>query len=178
MNAIRPIVAPLLVLFAFESAGAAILFWGARVLPENIASHFDAQGKPDGWMTRTRYLQSMAALGLVTPLFLLGIGLAIRSVPNDFINVPHAHYWLSAEHRSETNRYFAISFAWMACLVTGQVFALNWLVIEANREATPRLSNGVWLLLLCFFGVVACWIGSMIWHFSRSPGSADDSSAS
>jgi hypothetical protein len=165
----REIGAPLFVAFALAIIGAASLMWAERVLPDKVASHFGAQGKPDGWMSREGYVQSMGLIGFVTPLFLLGIGFAMRVVPGDMMNLPRREYWLSPERRHETNEYMARQFGWMACLSLALIVALNWLMIQANHASPKRLSDGVWVLFVVFLASVAIWIVQLIWHFNRVP---------
>ncbi len=45
----------------------------AAVLPERLASHFNAAGDADGWMSRSAYLRIMSAVALSLPL-LMSIG--------------------------------------------------------------------------------------------------------
>jgi hypothetical protein len=169
MDNVRGIGTPAFVLFALMLFGAASLVWAERVLPERVASHFGADGKPDGWMSRERSVQAMGIIGFVMPLGLVGIGLSMRVMPSDLINVPRRDYWLSPEHRGETDVYLARQFTWMACLVMALFIAINWLTIEANRQAPPRLSNAVWALLVVFLASVTLWIARLVWHFSRPP---------
>ena len=165
----REIGASGFLLFALAMVGAASLVCAERVLPDKVASHFGAQGKPDGWMSREGYVQSMGLIGFATPVFLLGIGFAMRVVPGDMMNLPRREYWLSPERRHETNEYMARQFGWMACLSLALIVALNWLTIEANRASPPRLSDAVWGLFVVFLVSVAIWIVRLIWHFNRVP---------
>jgi uncharacterized membrane protein len=169
MNTLQSLRAPLLVLLALAGVGAASLVWTAQELPANVASHFDAQGQPNGWMTRTSYLKTMAAIGLLLPLLLVGIGLLTALLPASSINLPHRDYWLAPERRDETVRYMARHMAWLACITMALFIALNYLLVEGNRATPPRLSNAIWLLLVAFLAGVVAWIGVLVRRFSRMP---------
>ncbi len=165
----REIGASVFLLFALAIVGAASLVWAERVLPAKVASHFGADGKPDGWMSRESYVQAMGLIGFVAPAFLLGIGWSMRVVPGDMMNLPRREYWLSPARRHETNQYMARQFGWLACLSLALIVALNWLTIDANRASPPRISDGVWVLLVVFLASVAIWIVRLVWHFNRVP---------
>ena len=45
-----------------------LLLTGDR-LPENVATHFNASGQPDGWMSRANHLLFFALFGLLFPAF-------------------------------------------------------------------------------------------------------------
>ena len=115
----------------------------------------------------------MAALLLLFPLFLIGIGLVTSIMPAGSINLPHRDYWLAPERRRETNRYLARHMAWFACAMTAFFIALNWFVVEANRRTPPRLVTSVWFLFGPFLVFVLAWIVVLIAHFSRLPSEED-----
>lgn len=169
MKTSTSILPPLVVLAFLWVCGGASLVWSAEELPAKVASHFDGDGKPNGWMARDDYLRAMAAVGVLMPLFLLGIGLSMRVLPASSINLPRREYWLAPERRAETTRYLARHMAWLACCVTAFFIAINWLAIEGNRQAPPRLSNVVWMFLALFLIAVTVWIVVLIVHFSKTP---------
>ena len=73
------------------------------------------------------------------------------------------------ERRAQTTRYLARHMAWLTCFVTAFLMALNWLTVEANRQAPPRLSNVIWVFLAIFLGAVISWIGVLFVHFLKVP---------
>jgi len=69
---------PLAVIAACVGGGAALL-WSVRdELPTQIATHWDAAGRADGFSTLTEVLVTDVAFTTVMPLALLGLGLAMR----------------------------------------------------------------------------------------------------
>jgi hypothetical protein len=173
MKLIKSIRVPLLVLVALEGIGAASLAWAAQELPAKVASHFNAQGLPDGWMSRSQNLSVMGAIGLILPLFILGTGLLTAAIPSGSINLPNRDYWLGPEHRDETVGYIARHMVWLACLAAGLMIALNYAIVEANRANPPHLSNAVWVLLGVFLIGVTIWSVILIMHFAGVPSTAE-----
>ncbi len=156
---------PLIVLALLYAAFLACLTPYALDLPARMASHFDFHGEPDGWMSGGGYLAFMAAFGLTFPLFLPGLFWITRRLPDGAMNLPHREYWLAPERRDETHAYLLRHALWLACMQMLLVIALHLLVVEANRQDPPRLSNAVWGLLFCFIAGIAAWLVTMIRHF-------------
>jgi uncharacterized protein DUF1648 len=169
MNLIRAMRVPLIVWLILEGVAAASLVWSAQELPPRVASHFNFQGQANGWMSRTTHLEFMGGIGLLLPLFLLGTGLLMGVMPAGSINIPGRDYWLASERRHETNAYLARHMTWFACAMTAFFIGLNWLVVEANRDNPPRLSNGIWLMLVPFLVFTLAWLIVLVTHFSRVP---------
>jgi hypothetical protein len=167
MDPVRGVSAPLFVLLMLAALGAASLVRAEHALPDKVASHFNGKGQADGWMSRESYVQSMGLIGFVMPVFLLGIGFAMKIMPSDLINLPRRDFWLSPARRHETVHYLARQFAWMACLAEALLISLNWLMIEANRQSPPQLSNLVWVLCVAYLAGVVAWIAFLIGHFYR-----------
>jgi hypothetical protein len=172
MNTIRAIAVPLVVLLVLEAIAAGGLAWSARELPPRVASHFDIQGQPDGWMSRDSHLKFMAGIGSIVPLFLIGIGLLMGVMPAGSVNLPHRDYWLAPERRRQTNYYLARHTTWFACAMTAFFIGLNWCVVEGNRSTPPHLTSSIWVLLGLFLAFVLAWLIVLITHFSRLPSEA------
>jgi hypothetical protein len=172
MNAIRAIRVPLLVPLALLALGAASFAWADHELPAKVASHFDGQGQPDGWMPREGYLTVMAIIGLLLPLSMVGAGLLTAALPAGSINLPNRDYWLGPERREATVGYIARHMVWLACMALALFIVLNYLVVEGNHETPPRLSNAVWLLLGVFIAGTAAWGVLLALHFSKGPSAA------
>src|SRR5687768_11899950 len=85
-------------------AMVAALVWARAVLPPQVASHFDAQGRPDAWTTREEHVLMMSLLGIGLPLAMTALFWGVRFLPAAVINIPHRDHWLAAERRPETSR--------------------------------------------------------------------------
>lgn len=141
----------------------------APLLPERVASHFNASGQPDGWMAREQYLWFTGVMGLALPLFIIGLTFITRFLPDWMINLPHKAYWLSPEQRPWTQAYlFGHSF-WLGSLVIGLMGASFYLTIQANRSDPVQLPGTTFAVLMGGFLIgVAVWAISLVRHF-RTP---------
>jgi Protein of unknown function (DUF1648) len=160
---------PGLVLVLMCGLFAATLALSAYALPNRVASHFDLQGQPLGWMSRDSYQLCMAFTGVALPVFTLLITLLMRASPPELFSLPHRDYWLSPEHRAKTDAYFAKQFTWLACLLLGLMAGLNCLVVVANRTVPVRLSSALWGLIAVFLAAVHLWAILLVLRFSRPP---------
>lgn len=134
-----------------------------------MATHFDAQGNPNGWMDRAAAAGLSASLIFLVPLFFIGISIAIRWLPTSTINLPHREYWLSAERRDDTLRWMTV---WMTVWMIGfsvatTIFlvAINHLTFIANRDARPLSAVWFWGLLGAFLLTTAALVVLMYRRF-------------
>ena len=136
-------------------------------LPARVASHFNAAGLPDGWMSRSNYLWSMAGLGLGLALFMIGIFYLIRFLPLSSINLPRRDYWLAPERRAATlDRIFRAGI-YLATLEALFVLGVHLLVVEANASRPVRLSSAIWMLGGAFLVAIGAWIYLFMRRFMR-----------
>jgi len=140
-------------------------------LPDRVATHFDWEGKPNGWMSKYQYLAFIEGMGWALPLILEGLFYAMRYFPNGLINFPgDREYWLAPERRADTLAYVFRQSFWMTSMMIGLVAGLHYLTLQANRlgGAMAHVSmSHVFLLVGCFvFGMVT-WIAWLYHHFRR-----------
>jgi serine/threonine-protein kinase len=141
-------------------------------LPPNVASHFGFSGEANGWMGRTMYLVFMALFGMIFPMIPPLAGLLMGRVPTSVINLPNKEYWLAPERRAGTMAFLISQLLRLAVLELGLVIVLHQLVVDANRQQPPRMSNVVWGVLAVFLVFMAAWIWSLIRHFKLPQASA------
>lgn len=141
-----------------------------RQLPEPVATHFTAQGHPDGWMHRSKYLLATVALSLWLPALVVGLCFALRFAPNGAINLPRKEYWLAPERREQTCNYFLYQSIWFACMAVAFVIGIHFSVVQANSGFPRRLSDLMVLAVAGSFlvGVIA-WALHLIAPFLRDP---------
>lgn len=144
-------------------------FWQHGQMPERVASHFNAAGQANGWMTRDAQLAWQ--LGTVTFLALLfqGIVLLQPRLPVELINVPNRAYWFAPERRAASDEWIAGLVLSIGCLTLLFFIGLFQLVCRANLSPAPRLPAGLGalgpLLLLAILGLAA----TTILRFARKP---------
>jgi MFS family permease len=138
MNRLLAIVFVLLLV-----ASAVVIVATTADLPPEVASHFGAQGQPNGW-------QSLA--GYRTWILATAIGLPCASVaamvwlPRWFprlSKLPNREYWLAPERRAAT---FAalVSFAFAVGIVEiGFALGIHFTIVAANVLSPPRMPNEI-----------------------------------
>jgi hypothetical protein len=139
-------------------------------LPERVASHFDLQGRPDGWMTREGTVRFMAAVGVGVPLIIMAAFNLARVVPLSCIHVPNKDYWFAKERREESLRWLGATGAWCAILLLIFLRLLHGLVIEANTVHPPHLpSKPLWIVAGIFVVGELLLVLRVMWRFSKRP---------
>jgi uncharacterized membrane protein len=153
-----------LAVLAFAIA-AQILFFAAQ-LPEHVASHFDASGRPDGWSSRGAILGMYIGLCLFLALTFWGCIVLVGRVPSTMLNVPNREYWLSGERRAETIRYLQRQLAWFAVGTVLFLAAVMQMVMQANITGGGHLPTAeFWLLLIGYLVLTFGWVFRLIARF-------------
>ena len=165
MRTLLPAALLLLVLLGQVAA----LIWGAGQLPAEVASHFDARGVPDNWMSRESHLLLMALFGLALPLALAGAFYAVRYFPVSIVNLPHREYWLAEERRAETSARIFQMGLWIALFEAALALGTHIAVVNANLAQPVRLDMSVWLMLGLFLAATAVWLWVYLRSFARLP---------
>lgn len=112
------------------------------LLPNRLASHFDASGMPNGWMTKTQFLWMYALLLLPALAIEFWVSHKIANQPDTRLNLPNKEYWLAPERRAETCAYFATFFAWYGCVFLFVVAFAMGLAMRANFDTPVQLPTG------------------------------------
>jgi hypothetical protein len=162
---------PLALLFVMLLIAVCGLVVGTSgALPVRVASHFDAAGFANGYMTRDGYRIFMLAFSVGVPLLVVAlIGWLPRLAPN-LINIPNRDYWLAPERREAALAALDASALWLGCLLTALAGAVHWLVIRANAVDPPKLENGPLLTLLgAFVAGLVCGIVVLMQRFRKIP---------
>lgn len=138
-------------------------------MPERVASHFNAAGKPNGWMTRSAHGTFMLLFGLGEPAFVLTLIWAMRFLPSNLLNVPRRDYWHKPENYPKA---CAIMLAWAQTLAVAMLLwntLFNWQIVKANLTSSPHLANAdVGLITGVFLIAVMCFIAWLIWRFTKT----------
>ena len=139
-----------------------------RVLPAKVASHFDAHGRPNGWMSRTADAEILTAVAILVPGIVIGGMGGAGRIPVSFVNLPHREYWLAPERRGAALAVLLKYALWFAALNVLFLAGVQALIVEANLP-TPhnldlhRLACGVIAYLVC----TAIWTILLLSRFSK-----------
>jgi serine/threonine-protein kinase len=146
----------------------AYVMWKSAELPAVVATHFDAQGRANGWMSRDRHLYFTLALGILTPLFIVGIFAFIRRRAGWGLNIPNKAYWLAPERQTATFDYLSRQGLWLATLMAVFQAAIYKSLLDANKLRPPTLATeeSAWLgggLVV----LIVIWIAGLLLRFRK-----------
>lgn len=147
----------------------AFVFASAPQLPERVATHFGAEGRANGWMTRQGYLIFETAFPLAIGLFLAGTASLTSRFPARFVNLPRKDFWLAPERRALTAGILRSRMTWLASLMTLFFGGLHALTLEANRVHPPQLPmDGLLLVVVAFLVAVLIWVSLLLMRFAET----------
>jgi uncharacterized membrane protein len=159
------------VIFGVMVVGYLVFLAGtASLLPPRIASHFDANGRPDGWSNRSTAVILHSIFGLVSPIVITTLCCLFRFIPVEKIKMPRRDYWFSPERRDETCTYLARQGLALGSLLIG-LQALAWYqVVEANNAEVKQLPPTAFTFVLMAYGLVlVMWVLRLFRHFVQPP---------
>lgn len=137
-------------------------------LPERVASHFDANGRPNGWMTRDTFIGFYWGMAGLAALIFLGLPRFLRRAPNKRINLPRREYWLAPERRAETVAYLGRQLLWMGSATLMFSIGVFHLAIQANLTDAPRLSPAAFPLIVAYLIFTLLWVVRLVFKFRKT----------
>ena len=161
---------PLIFLLALT---AALLAQAARhypKMPEHMASHFDASGAADGWMSKRAFFEFLAGLTAFLLLMFVGLAKFLPKVPDAWINLPRKSYWLAGERREGTLRFVSDWLLWQGCWMLAFTAVVHEWVYQANSSGSYHLDGRIWVAIAAFVIWTLSWIGLLLAKFLRVPG--------
>ena len=134
-------------------------------LPETIASHFDASGQANGFMSKNSFFVSFTILpAFLTAMFSL-IPKWLPKMPDSMVNLPNKEYWLTPERREQTFARLGNFFAWLNVAVVAVFVAVNQIVLTANVMRKDPNPTALWMILGAFFVVIIILIFTHLKQF-------------
>ena len=137
-------------------------------LPSQVATHFNVDNEPDGWMTRNAYLLLILTLLISIPTVVsLGISMLSEKYPH-LINLPNPDYWLAPPRLNESLDFLAAHGHRLGRLVIVLMTGLHYVVLVANRAEPPALPQSWFMaILLGFVFALAMWVLALYRRFSK-----------
>jgi uncharacterized membrane protein len=148
---------PLLVALAFVALLGLRLWRIYDFLPEIMASHFDAAGRPDGYQRKFGFALTGVALCAGNLALFAALPLLLRRLPIGLINMPHRAYWLAPERREHSIARFCSMLDWFACATIALLVAVFELAVRANLARAPLAAGAIWFLLVSYLAFTAIW---------------------
>jgi uncharacterized membrane protein len=136
-------------------------------LPERVATHFGANGAPNGWMTRAGHVRFTVLMGIGSSAFVVAVFALIGWMGDAVVNVPHKDYWLVPERRQATSEFIQRQGIVFALLMLGFIAAVHHSILVANERSPVSLAlrEAAWLgggFLVASLLWVAVFIGRFL----------------
>jgi uncharacterized membrane protein len=153
----------------FVVAAALHMVYYYPLLPDRVASHFDAHGRPNGWSGKTMLFSLYACVVILIVLISTATRLLFRRLPVSLINLPNRDYWLAPERRAESmavlSRY--MSGFWSATLIF--LMSTMHLAFRVNLGWSRAVGDWFFALLLGYLLFTIVWVAGLIKRFAKKP---------
>jgi uncharacterized membrane protein len=153
---------------ALLAAALAFIWLTGLQLPELVASHFDADGIPNGHMPRNAYLAVISLVGIGLPALAAYLSRRALARPDARINLPNRDYWLAPERRAATVAHLRGGMLRVAALIALFICYLHVVVVRANLAHPVQLSNA-WFLggLMAFLAAMLSYTLALTRRYRR-----------
>jgi uncharacterized membrane protein len=136
-------------------------------LPPLVAVHFDDAGRATSFIASGRYRVFVLLFTVALPIALVAIMTSAYSRATDF-KLPNREYWLAPQRIARTRSFLVVHGIWFGTMLVGLMCFMHWLVLDANRQEPPQLSNqALFIGLLVLLGCMVTWIGTLMVAFRR-----------
>lgn len=135
------------------------------ILPETVASHFNASGVADRWMPKEGFLIFEAVILLVVIVNFSLLPLLLEKMPDSLINLPNKQYWLAPERRAETFVKMRVFFRWFSVGLLSLILLINQQVYKANLTRQDLSPLILWLIIGSFVVFTIVWMIKFLGQF-------------
>ena len=138
-------------------------------LPSSVATHFNIDNQPDGWMTRDAYLLLILTLLISIPSA-ISVGISILSRRfSHLINLPNRDYWLAPPRLNDSLDFLGAHGHRLGRLVIVLMTGLHYVVLVANRAEPAALSQSWFIaIFLGFILALGLWVLALYRRFLKS----------
>jgi uncharacterized membrane protein len=139
-------------------------------LPPTVASHFNAAGQANAFMSRSGYTRFVLCLAIGLPVLVVAILTAVYSRAAD-MKLPNRDYWLAPQRIARTRGFLVAHGVWFGSLLVILVCMVHWLELAANRVQPPHLPGQLFgAVMIAFLLATAAWIAALMVAFRRPAG--------
>ena len=149
--------------FVVANALAAAYYWPR--LPNVIAQHFGANGRPNGWNTKLGFLVFSAFMITLMGAVCFLLPMVLRRLPFALLSIPYKQYWSAPERQPLAWNMVEQQMNWMGVAVIAMQTLVIQLTLAANRGAARMLNNAALIAVLVAFG--AFMIGWLVVFIRR-----------
>lgn len=162
----RPVPLILFVLLCLVLAGEAAYF--LPMLPDRLATHFDASGRANGWSSQAGFRAIIAVLIVIFAAMFAGSGL-LRRVPDRFMNLPNKSYWLAPDRRDQALAFISDWVRWFLVMAMSLLTLVIGMVLRANLVTLPRMPDHVLWFLLAYLATTVAMVVVLVRRFRAPP---------
>jgi hypothetical protein len=141
-----------LVVFILAVVGIVLAFYFNNLMPSVVATHFDINGMPNGWMRRESLVYFSVGIYLV-------LAASFTLIPVRCMNFPNKDHWLAPERIAQTEAAILKTYTRFGAATEIFIIAMMVLVYRANMSAQVHFDKTVWVLILVYF------VYSILWSF-------------
>jgi hypothetical protein len=124
--------------------GTLQIYLYSSMLPLKIATHFNAYGKADDWMSHRAFLwYSICMYYFMSGIFLLS-GWVIPKLPTELINIPNRVYWLHPARKEQAVDVLISYLYWIGVATISFLLILTQMTIMANVHQSIISSEIFW----------------------------------
>ena len=164
-------IAPMVCMVILLIAGVVFIQAIAGQLPERVATHFAADGHPNGYMSREECRLFMLEFTLGVPIFLAVVmGLFPLFIPVSLFNLPNREYWLGPERAKESRAFLSEQGIWFGCILLVFLISVDWMVAAANSEALKQFPMPTFTTVAVVgLTAVGFWLVRFVRRFGKPP---------
>jgi hypothetical protein len=127
-----------IVLFAANVGLSVVSYF---VLPDRVASHFGAAGRPNGWMSNAALTATMVGTHTLLFVVFLYSSRLLRVCPPSLVSLPNRDFWLSPENRPRVEGILDRLMAEYGVVMFLFMLLVGALVLQANLAEPVRLNE-------------------------------------
>lgn len=163
----RPLL--LLLVVAAWAAFAGYVVSTSGQLPERVATHFAADGTPNGWMTRSGHVRGIIGVGIGASAFIVAAIWLMAPLGGRGLNIPNKDYWFAPERSAETLAFLQRHGVLLAMVLTLFFGLLHRSIVLANLRSPASLPlSDIGFISGAMVVFTISWVVWMLVHFGRT----------
>jgi uncharacterized membrane protein len=145
--------APVIVFAVLCFTLAGLVAYYLSMLPDRLATHFDAGGRANGWSNQAGFIRTVVILIAIAAAIFLASG-QLSHVPEWLINLPNKSYWLAPARRDDTFTFMRDWLRWFVVVTLALVTLIIGMALRANLAAPPELPGYSSWALVAYAAIV------------------------